>query len=306
MNNKRRQTKKVFSQSRQDHISGYLYIAPFFIIFGVFGVFPMLFTVFISLFKWNILSTREFVGLENFIRLLTDDPLFWKSVGNTLSMWLLSTIPQLIIALIIAFVLNQAFLKAKQMFRLAVFIPYITSVVAVGIVFSVIFGEQYGIVNYVLSVFNIDAINWKGTILGTHIAISMMVLWRWTGYNSIIFLASLQSIPNELYEAATVDGASKIQQLIHITVPMIRPMIIFVVLTSTIGGMQLFAEPLLFSEQGGGSSAQGLTITMYLYEEGFVRNSFGYASTIGVMLFILILTFTLINLFITNKIKSVD
>lgn len=297
--------KQKWSQKTRDHISGYLYISPFFIIFGIFGVFPIVFTAFISLHRWNMLGAREYVGFRNY-QLLMDDPLFWKSLSNTFLIWFLSTLPQLFLALILAFILNQAFLKGKEFFRLAVFLPNITSVVAVAIVFTAIFGQHYGILNYFLSFLGVSPINWSGTPWGTWIAISTMVMWRWTGYNTIIYLSALQSIPNELYEAATIDGASKAQQFFNITIPMIRPMIIFTVILSTIGGMQVFAEPLMFSGQSGGSQNQGLTVTLYLYGEAFTRSSFGYASAIAWMLFLVIVLFSLLNLFLTRKLKSAD
>jgi cellobiose transport system permease protein len=297
--------KRKLSQTVRDNISGYLYISPFFIIFGIFGLFPIIYTAFISFHNWDILGSREFIGFRNY-QLLFTDPLFWKSIGNTFSIWFLSTLPQLFLALVLAFILNQAFLKGKQFFRLAVFLPNITSVVAVAIIFSAIFGQHYGVLNYLLSFFGVEPIDWQGSVLGTYVAISAMVMWRWTGYNAIIYLAALQSIPKDLYEAATIDGANKTQQFFHITIPMIRPMIIFTVILSTIGGLQIFAEPLMFSGAGGGSSSQGLTITLYLYEEAFVRNSFGYASSIAWILFLIIVVFSLFNLFITNRIKSAD
>lgn len=298
-------TKRRNKQSVKDTISAYIYIAPFFILFGVFGVFPIIYTGFISFHKWSILGEKTFVGFKNY-QLLLSDPLFLKSLINTFSIWFLSTLPQLFIALVLAFLLNQAFLKGKQFFRLAVFLPNITSVVAVAIIFSAMFGQHYGVLNYILSFIGINPIDWKGSLLGTYVAISTMVMWRWIGYNSIIYLAALQSISKELYEAATIDGASKIQQFFYITIPMVRPMIIFTVILSTIGGLQIFAEPMMFSGTGGGSSSQGLTITLYLYEEAFVRNSFGYASAIAWMLFFIIVLFSLVNLFITNKIKSAE
>ncbi|WP_088103209.1 carbohydrate ABC transporter permease [Halalkalibacter urbisdiaboli] len=297
--------KKSLTQSKKDHISGYLYIAPFFILFGIFGVFPIIFTAYISFHSWDVLGTKEFIGFQNYIWLFTD-PLFWKTIGNTFSIWILSTIPQLFLALVLAFILNQAFLKGKEFFRLAVFLPNITSVVAVAIIFDAIFAQKYGVLNYLLSFIGIDPINWKGTYIGSHLAIAAMVMWRWTGYNAVIYLAALQSIPKDLYEAATIDGATKVQQFFNITVPMIRPMIIFTVILSTIGGMQIFAEPMLFNGPGGGALDQGLTVTLYLYEEAFVRNSFGYASAIAWVLFLIIVVFSLINLYITNKIKSVE
>nr|WP_316245327.1 sugar ABC transporter permease [Gracilibacillus timonensis] len=292
---------KKYHQKMSELKSGYLFISPFFVLFGIFGVFPLVFTLYISFHKWDILGTTEFIGLTNYIGLIVNDPLFWKSVGNTFSIWALSTIPQLIMALFIAFFLNQTFLKYKSFFRLAIFMPNVTSVVAVALVFSVIFGSQYGLVNYLLSVLGLDAINWSGSYFGTHIAIAVMVMWRWIGYNAIIYLAGLQGIPKDLYEAATIDGASKLQQLLHITVPLLRPIIIFTVVQSTIGGMQLFAEPLLFGE---GSQSQGLTMTLYLYQEAFNRFSFGYAAAIAWMLFFIIIIFSLVNLYLTRKIST--
>lgn len=298
-------TRKTLKQSTKDHISGYLYISPFFIIFGIFGLFPIIFTAYISFHKWNILGAKEFIGFKNY-QLLFTDPLFWKALGNTFSIWIISTLPQLFLALVLAFILNAAFLKGKEFFRLAVFLPNITSVVAVAIIFGAIFGEKYGVLNYMLSFVGIDPINWKGSYFGTHVAIAAMVMWRWTGYNTIIYLSALQSIPKDLYEAATIDGANKMQQFFYITIPMIRPMVIFTVILSTIGGMQIFAEPLMFAGPGGGALDQGLTMTLYLYEEAFVRSSFGYSSAIAWVLFLIIVLFSLVNLFITNRIKSAE
>jgi len=297
----KKRLKRNYSKTASERRAGYLFISPFFILFGIFGIFPLIFTLYLSFHKWDILGTTEFVGLTNYIQLFTNDPLFWKSVGNTFSIWFLSTIPQLVVALFLAFFLNQAFLKGKGLFRLAIFMPNVTSVVAVALVFSAIFGTEYGIVNYLLSLVGIDAINWKGSYFGTHIAIAVMVMWRWVGYNAIIYLAGLQSISKDLYEAATIDGASKFQQIIYITVPMLRPIIIFTVIQSTIGGMQLFAEPMLFGE---GGRYQGLTMTLYLYQEAFNRFSFGYAAAIAWLLFFLIIIVSLINLLITRKIES--
>lgn len=278
-----------YSQRAIDRRSGYLFISPFFILFGIFGVFPLLFTAFLSFHRWNMLGEREFIGFRNYQLLFIDDPLFWQALGNTFSIWILSTIPQLVAALVIAFLLNQAFLKGKSLFRLGIFMPNVTSVVAVAIVFSAMFGTQYGLVNYLISLLGFEPIHWRGSYFGTHIAISVMVMWRWVGYNAIIYLAGLQSISRDLYEAATIDGASKMQQLLYITVPLLRPIIIFTVLQSTIGGMQIFAEPLLF---GVGGNNQGLTVTLYLYEEAFSRFSFGYAAAIAWLLFFLLLSFS--------------
>lgn len=292
-----------YSRSRDDAISGYLYISSFFIVFAVFGVFPLFYTAVVSGFRWDILGTREFVGFRNY-SLLLEDPRFWQSVFNTLSIWFLTTIPQQLLALIIAVMLNQSFVKYRAAFRLGVFLPNVTSTVAVALVFGVIFARRYGIVNQMLDAIGWDPINWQGTVFGTHAAIATMVNWRWLGYGVVIFLAGLQSIPSELYESASIDGASAVRKFFSITIPSIRSIFIFKLIVSTIGGFQLFVEPLLFSGVGGGSNRQGLTMTLYLYEEGFRRFNFGYASTIAWALFIIVLVFSLLNFAVTRRIRS--
>ncbi|WP_245805887.1 carbohydrate ABC transporter permease [Bacillus alkalicellulosilyticus] len=293
--------KRKHNQKIKDRISGYLYVSPFFMLFAVFGVFPILFSGYLSFHRWSILGEKEFIGFQNYIAIFTDDPLFWKSVGNTFSIWALSTIPQLFMALVLAFIINQAFLKGKAFFRLAIFMPNITSIVAVAIVFSAIFGTHYGIINFVLGFLGLDPIHWSGSYVGTHIAISSMIMWRWVGYNTVIYLAALQGISKDLYEAATIDGASKVQQFFYITIPSVRPIIIFTVMLSTINGLQVFTEPLLF---GTGGQNQGLTMVLYLFQEAFQRFSFGYAAAIAWVLFLIIILFTILNYWITKKIKS--
>ncbi|EXX87439.1 cytochrome C biogenesis protein [Paenibacillus darwinianus] len=296
---------RALNQRIRDHLNAYLFISPFFILFAVFGVFPMIFTAWVSLHKWNIVGAKTFIGLQNY-KFIMEDPYFWKSLYNTFSIWFLSTLPQLFFALILAFLLNQSMLKGREFFRISVFLPNITSVVAVAIIFGALFGQHYGLINYALSLLGMDPIDFRSSVLGTHLAISSMVMWRWTGYNAIIYLAGLQSIPNDLYEAATIDGATKRQQFFFITIPLLRPMIIFTIILSTIGGMQIFAEPLMFSGPGGGSQGQGLTITLLLYEEAFARQAFGYASAIAWMLFFIIVAFSLVNMFFAKKLQSAD
>jgi len=295
------------TQSFKDHVSGYLYISPFFLLFGVFTVFPVLWSGYISFFSWNILGEKQFIGLQNYIWLLTDDPRFWKSVGNTFSIWVMSTVPQLFFALVIANILNSSVLKFKQFFRVGLFVPNVTSLVAVAIVFTSIFGYNYGLLNYALNaLFGLENTDWGASYYGAQLVLSIMVMWRWTGYNAIIYLAALQSIPGDLYEAATIDGASKTQQFFHITIPMIRPMILFTVVMSTIGGMQLFVEPLLYQGAQGGSQGQVLTMVLYLYDTAFTKNSFGYASAIAWLMFLIIIAFSFFNMYLTRKIQSAN
>ncbi|WHY85969.1 sugar ABC transporter permease [Neobacillus novalis] len=292
--------KRYMSEEKKDMISGYLYIAPFFIIFAVIGLYPVLFSIFLGFQKWNGLSPMTFVGFANFKIVLTD-PLFWKSVYNTIVIGLMGTAPQLVFGIIFAYLLNLAFLKLKNFFRVTIFLPYITSMVAVALIFSVLFSDhESSLANYVLSLAGLDPVNWSSSEWGTKIAISIMVFWRWVGYNTIIYLAGIQSIPNDLYEAATIDGANKFQQLLHITMPMLKPFIVLTVFTSTVGALQLFSEPTVFLGNSAFTRDEAMTIVMYLYRDAFKLQSFGTASATAIILLVLITAFAAINTFLTS------
>ncbi len=273
----------------------YLMISPFYILFLIFGLFPILFSLYLAFHAWDGLGDMEFVGLRNFRNLLTDDPDFWISVGNTFAIWFLSTLPQLFLALVVAFLLNAAFMKFKNVYRAIYFLPNITSIVAVAIIFGSFFGSQFGLINGVLGALGLPRIEWLTDGFWVKAAVSLMVIWRWTGYNAIIYLAGLQGIPNDLYEAATIDGASRMQQFFSITLPLLRPIILFTVILSTIGGMQLFTEPMILLGNGGGATKGGLTLVLYLYNQAFINQLFGYASAIAWVLFLLIGLFSFLN-----------
>jgi cellobiose transport system permease protein len=292
-------------------ISPYLYISPFFILFAIFGAFPLVYTAWVSLTDRNLLNpTSHFVGLQNYTNLIHDS-YFWNAVENTLGIFLLATIPQLIFALGIAHVLNTQ-LRMRTFFRMAVLLPQVTSLVAVALIFTQLFDYRYGLVNYVLNEVGIGKIDWEAGTFSSWVALSVMVTWRWTGYNALIYLAAMQGIPDELYEAAQVDGASGWQQFVHVTIPALRPTIIFTVIISTIGGLQLFTEPFLFQplkQVGtGGSDRQYQTVAMYLYEKAFGGSEFkfGYASAIAWSLFLLIGFISLINFLVIRRIRSAD
>lgn len=276
------------------HRKEYLAISPFFIVFAIFGLFPIAFSMFLSFQKWDGIGEMSFNGLNNYQFMLTD-PEFWKAVGNTLLIWVYSTIPMLFFALIIAFLLNAAFVRFRTFFRIGYFLPNVTSLVAVAIVFGTLFSNNYGLLNYVLSLFGIPSVEWLNKTWGIQLAVSVMVIWRWVGYNAIIYLAGLQSIPSVLYEATKIDGASGIQAFFKITIPNLRPIILFTVITSTIGGMQVFTEPQVLVGNDGGVSGGGLTIVLYLYREAFVHNYFGYGAAVGWGMFVLIALFSILN-----------
>ena len=292
-------------------LSPYLYIAPFFVLFAIFGAFPLVYTAWVSLTDRRLLSPDvHFVGLQNYTTLFHDS-YFWNALENTLGIWVLATIPQLLFALGIAHVLNTQ-LRMRTFFRMTVLLPQVTSLVAVALIFTQLFNYRYGLINYVLSEVGIGKIDWEAGTYTSWIALSVMVTWRWTGYNALIYLAAMQGIPEELYEAAAVDGASGWQQFIHVTIPSLRPTIIFTVIISTIGGLQLFTEPYLFQplkQVGtGGADRQYQTVAMYLYEKAFGGSEFkfGYASAIAWTLFLLIALISLVNFLIVRRIRSID
>ncbi|MEV4075651.1 carbohydrate ABC transporter permease [Nonomuraea fuscirosea] len=294
-------------------VSPYAYVAPFFLLFCAFGLFPLLFTAWVSLHEWTLLSeSQEFIGAANYTTLLADG-YFWNATFNTLSIGVLSTVPQLALAIWLAHLLNRR-LRFQTLFRVALLLPNVTSVVAVVVIFSQLFGRDFGMINWILSWFGAGNIDWAAGTATSHIALSVMIMWRWTGYNALIFLAAMQAVPRELYEAATLDGASNFTQLRRITIPMIRPTMIFVVIVSTIGAMQIIAEPLLFGQSsgGGGGVATGgpdrqfQTLALFVYEQGFANSTFdfGYASAASWLMFVAVVIVAGINFLITRRVKG--
>ena len=188
--------------------SPYLFIAPFFLLFAVFGLYPLGRTLWVSLHDWSLLGTHSWVGLDNYAQLMVDTR-FWNAVRNTLGIFLLATIPQIMLALLLAQALNRR-LRARTTLRMGVLIPNVTSVAAVGIIFTLIFARDFGLANWLLGLVGIDPINWQNGRLSSWAAISVMVDWRWTGYNALILLAAMQAIPKDLYEAAEIDGAGHV------------------------------------------------------------------------------------------------
>jgi cellobiose transport system permease protein len=285
-------------------VSPYAYVLPFFLLFGVFGAFPLVYTAWVSLYHWGFLDdTHQWAGLANYTHLLRDEN-FWNAVVNTGQILVLSTVPQLLGALVLAHVLNQR-LRGPTFWRMTALLPNITSVVAVAIIFGQLFGRDYGLVNWVLSLFGAGRIDWQAGEASSQIAIATMIIWRWTGYNALIYLAAMQAVPDDLYDAAALDGASSVQQLRTITLPAIRPTVIFTVIISTIGGMQVLAEPLLFGGGAisGGSDRQYQTLALYLYEVGFNRWEFGYASAAAWVMFALIVGVALLNYALVSRLR---
>lgn len=282
-------------------LSPYLYVSPFFILFIVVGLFPIAYTAVISFMDWDLVrGSGEFIGLGQYEYVL-GNPKFWTALRNTFSIFLLSSVPQLILAIFIAAMLDQN-IRAKTFWRMGVLVPYVMAPVAVALIFSNMFGDQYGLINSILNDLGIPSVPWHSNAFASHIAIATMVNFRWTGYNTLILLAAMQAIPRDYYEAATVDGAGKVRQFFAITVPSLRPVLIFVIITSTIGGLQIFDEPRMYDQFGtGGANYQWLTITLWLYDIGWGEWNFGRAAALAWILFLIILVIGIINLFITRS-----
>ncbi|WP_394279313.1 carbohydrate ABC transporter permease [Microbacterium sp.] len=281
--------------------SPYLYISPFFILFAIVGLFPIAFTAVISFQEWDLIRNEgTFVGIEQYSWILSD-PKFWVALRNTFSIFLLSTVPQLILAVFIAAMLDRN-IRAKTFWRMSVLLPFVMAPVAVALIFSNMFGDVHGLVNNTLDAVGLQPIAWHKDPFWSHVAIATMVNFRWTGYNALILLAAMQAVPREYYEAATVDGAGAFRQFFSITLPSLRPTLIFVIITSTIGGLQIFDEPRMFDNTGeGGPAQQWLTITLYLYNIGWGEFNFGRAAALAWILFIIIVVIGLVNLLITRR-----
>jgi len=293
---------------RGEQLAGYAFISPYFIVFAIFGLFPLLFTFWVSLHDWNLLGDHTWIGFDNYRELVGDDH-FWNAMFNTLGIFVVATVPQILMSLVLAQLLNQQ-LRARTLWRMGVLLPNITSIAAVGIIFTLLFARDFGLVNWLLGFVGVEPIAWQQHRWSSWLAISTMVDWRWTGYNALIFLAALQAVPRDLYEAAEIDGASPVKQFRHITVPMLKPTIVFVSIVSTIGGIQLFTEPLLFNSGAnaitGGTTRQFQTLTMYVYEQAFPGQEFGYASSVAWVMFLLIAVIALINVFVLRRLRGVN
>ena len=290
----RRRRKRRYPGSR----SAYVFVAPFFLLFGAFGLFPLIYTAWVSLHKVELQTPDQmtWVGLGNYRNLLSNE-FFWNALKNTVTIGIISTVPQLCMALGLAHLLNYK-LRSRTFFRVAMLSPYITSVAAATLVFGQLFGRDYGLINWGLSVFGVDPISWESGRWTSQIAIAVIITWRWTGYNALIYLAAMQSVPDELYESAAIDGAGTWLQFRHVTLPSLRPTILFTIIVSTIGATQIFGEPLLFggvSGHLGGSSRQYQTLGLLLYDQGWFNFHLGQAAATAWTMFLIIVVFVVIN-----------
>ncbi|CAM5310874.1 Sugar ABC transporter permease OS=Streptomyces tendae OX=1932 GN=F3L20_17720 PE=3 SV=1 [Streptomyces tendae] len=270
----------------------YAFVAPFFVVFAAFSFYPLIYTSWISLHDVELatLDVMEWVAFDNYVELWGDSR-FWNATQNTITIGVISTVPQLMMALGMAHLLNYR-MRASLFFRVASLVPYATSVAAAALVFTMIFERDFGMINWALGSVGIDPVDWEADKWPAQIAISTIVIWRWTGYNALLYLAAMQAIPADRYEAASLDGASRWQQFIHVTVPGIRSTIVFTIVLSTIGATQLFGEPLIFGQGPngvtGGADNQYQTLGLLLYEEGWKNYQMGRSATVAWAMFMLL------------------
>ncbi|CDQ37928.1 carbohydrate ABC transporter permease [Virgibacillus salexigens] len=264
-------------------------LAPAVLFFSLFIAYPIVSSLLLS-FQISEAGQTSFVGFDNYIRLF-QDPLFYEAMKNTLIIGVIQTPSVIILGLLTATLLNSGLIKLENFFRLTYFTPAVTSLVGASVIFLLLLNQENGLINFLLGLVGIDSIGWLNTPFWAKLSIILQGTWRWTGYNMVIILAGLQSISKDLYEAASIDGATKIRQFFSITIPQLRPVLLFCLIMSTIGSFQLFDEPYILTN--GGPVNATTTITMYLYENGFQFFDFEYASAIAYVLvgFIALLTY---------------
>ncbi len=284
-------------------------VSPYFFFFLVFGAMPMIFTLGLAFTNWSGLGDIEFIGWENFTYLVTD-PLFYKSLLNTLILWLMGTIPTLTLATILALMLNSV-MRFSTTYRVIYLIPNVTSLVAMGILFSSLFSSQFGIANAMVNLLGFDNIAWLQNEWGIKIAISALTTWSFVGYNALLILAGLQAIDKGQYESASLDGANGWQTFFRITLPQLRPIVLFITLLSTIGSLQSFTEAQVLTSSlssgaasAGGVGNSGLTMVLYFYSVAFQENRYGYGATIAWGVFVVVMFFSAINWIITRERKE--
>jgi cellobiose transport system permease protein len=302
-----RRTSGAAARGRRHRLPGsriaYVYVLPFFLVFLAFSVYPWLDTAWVSLHDTR-LSTYDqstWVGLANYRNLFGHD-FFWNAFRNTISIGIISTVPQLCMALGIAHLLNYR-LRGRTFFRVAILMPYATSLAAATVIFAELFDPHLGLINWALQTVHLPAVDWQGSKWPSQIAVSAIVTWRWTGYNALIYLAGMQAIDTDLYEAASMDGAGRWAQFRHVTLPGLRPTILFTIVVSTIGASQLFGEPLLYHNglPDGGTQNQYQTLGLLMYQQGWTNDRLGLASATAWTMFLIIVAAVTVNVLLARR-----
>lgn len=282
---------------REETIAGYLFILLNFLGFFAFTLFPILFAGYLTFTDWDLSASRQFIGLANFQR-LANDLLFWKTLGNTMYYTFVAVPTGVFIAFFLALLMNRR-MKGVIVFRTIYFLPQITLVVASALVWNWIYHPDLGLLNYVLRRIGIQGQAWLHSTTWAMPAVIVMSNWMGIAPAMLVSLAGLQGIPEELYEAAEIDGAGSIGRLVHITLPLISPTIFFVTVTSLIGALQSFSQFYVMTQ--GGPAYATAPLTLYIYEQGFQYFRMGYGSALAAVLFLIILVVTLIQWKVADK-----
>jgi multiple sugar transport system permease protein len=279
------------------------FVAPALLAIAVFFVVPVIAALVLSFTDFDIYGVADrhnvrFIGLDNYRRLFAT-PLFWSALGNTAFFVVVGAPLSIAVSLGTAVLINARLVRARGMFRTALFAPVVTTVVAVAVIWRYIFHTRYGFLNYVLGWFGIDAIDWLGDPHWSMPAMIVFAVWKNFGYNMIIFVAGLQSIPAELYEAARIDGAGRLAQFRFITLPALAPTMLLVTILTMVGYFQLFAEPYVMTR--GGPAQSTTSVLYFMFEEGFKWWNLGYASAVAFVLFAIMLAGTLLQLALARR-----
>lgn len=271
----------------------YFFISPFFISYAIFGLYPLLLSLYLSIADWKGVGPIKVVGFNNFARLM-DDQVFWQSMRNGVILFFMYVPIMLFLALSLAVILNSKRIKGFQFFRTLIFLPFITNMAAAGFAFRILLTKNNGLINILLGMLSIDPVPWLDSVWPARVSLSLLIIWAWLGYNMVIMLAGLQTIPQDLTEAALVDGASNITAFFRITIPLMRPVILFTAVTSTIGSFGLFAE--VASLTAGGPANATITPLIRIFNVAFRSLQMGYASAMAYTFFAIIFVFTLLQM----------
>ena len=269
---------------------GYAFISPFYILFALFSLYPMLLSIYLSFTRWKGVGPMEFAGLVNF-SLIPIDKVFWQSMLNGVIIFFLYVPIMLLLALVLAVILNSGKVRGFRFFRTLIFLPFVTNMVAAGFAFRILLEKENGLFNVLLEAVGLTAIPWLESVWWARISLSLLIIWAWLGYNMVIMLAGLQTIPQDLTEAAKVDGATPVQAFFRITVPLMRPVILFALVTSTIGSFGLFTEVQTLTR--GGPVNATITPLIRIYNVAFGSFQYGYASALAYTFFALIFFVTI-------------
>ena len=280
----------------------YASISPFFVVFLVFSIFPVAFSFYLGMSRWDGFSDPQFVGVENYVRAL-GDPVFQKAIWNTIYLWFWSTLLTVGLALVLAVLVNDYVIGGKTYFRLVFLLPLLVAPAIAAIILRVLFTSNGGVVNMLVGAAQGEPsyFNWLASEFWIKPLVILLVIWRWTGWHMVIFLAGLQSIPRDIYEAARMEGVSRWAIFSRITLPLLMPSIAFTIVMATLGGLQMFDEPFVLTQGQGGTNDSTTTLGMYLYATAFQQFDFGLGAAVSWYIFAAVVGFTMLSRVINRR-----